>query len=84
MTITGAAAPGGVLLMTRGAQDAFEGPSKGHARRMRDAAIADASVFDADARLCITLRWRDRQTWQARRDGQWVDICVHRVDRDED
>ena len=84
MTKLSEASSGGVVLATRGARDVFEGASKGEARRKRDAAIPDASVFDADERLCITLRWRGREKWQARRDGQWVDICISQRDADED
>ena len=79
----GAAGGGsGILLQDRGAL--FEGASKREARRKRDAAIPDPSAFDDDPRLCVTLRWRRKERWQARRGGQWVDICVGEADEDED
>ena len=84
MTRLGKASSGGILLTTRGARDVFEASTKGAARRKRDAAIPDTSAFDRDERLCITLRWREREKWQARRNGQWVDICIGRADEDED
>ena len=79
-----ASSDGGILLLSRGSRDVFEARTKAGARRKRDAAIADTAAFDRDERLCVTLRWRGRETWQARRGGQWVDVCVHKTDRDED
>lgn len=79
-----ASSSGGIVLLARGARDVFEGRTKAEARRKRDAAIPDASAFDADGRLCVTLLWRDRKRWQVRRNGQWVDVCRRNSDRDED
>ena len=83
MRVKAASGPG-ILLLQRGERDVFEAASKAAARKMRDAAITDAGEFDADERLCVTLRWRGREKWQARRDGQWVDICIGALDADED
>ena len=64
---------GEVLLLDSGL--AFEAATKGEAKRKRDAAIPDAAEFDADPRLAITMRWRDKETWYVRHEGAWTELC---------
>ena len=78
----GSGGGGEILLLDSGL--VFQAASKAAARRKRDAALPVATAFDADGRRCVTLRWRGRQAWQARRGGTWVDVCVSKVDADED
>ena len=74
----------GVLLQLRSPSDVFEGPSKRRARGARDAEILDTSRFDDDGRLAIIIKFRHREIWQVRREGEWVDVCVMDSDADDD
>ena len=73
----------GVLLRTISPDHIFSGVSKRRAREVRDVVITDTTDFDRDGRLAIIVRFRDREIWQVRRDGAWVDVCVHDVDEDD-
>ena len=68
----------GTLLRITDPGHVFEGASKGACRRLRDGRIPDTSSFDEDGRLAVILKWSDREVWQARRDGEWKDICFRR------
>ena len=66
----------GILLLMRRVTDVFSADSKGDARRARDTEIPDTGEFDNDGRLAIVIKWADREIWQVRRGGAWVDVCV--------
>lgn len=70
------AVAGEALLAFRNPPDIFTGRSKTIARRKRDAAIPDASGFDAAPHLCIELRWGKKAVRQTRKDGAWLDLCM--------
>ena len=74
----------GVLLINSFPDHVFEGKSKRIAREARDTMITDPSQFDADERLAIVIRFRDREIYQVRRGGAWVDVCVMTTDEDDD
>lgn len=65
-----------VLVRLRGADDVFEGRNKSAARRARNATIRDMADFDRDPQLAVVLKWANREVWQVRRDGSWLDVCM--------
>ena len=73
----------GVLLWHSDPDHVFEAASKRAARDARDVMIPDTSQFDDDGSLAIIVRFRDREIWQVRRDGEWRDVCVMDTDADE-
>ena len=79
---SGLGGAGLVLLETRDPADIFDAGSKVLARAMRDAAIPDTTDFDENERLAIIIRFRDREHWQVREDGEWKDLC-RKKDTDE-
>lgn len=75
-------AAGSTLLAFRSPPDIFSASGKKAARRKRDAAIPDASAFDASPHLCVELRWGGGAVRQVRSGGAWVDLCLL-PDRDD-
>ena len=70
------AVTGAALLGFRSPPDIFAANGKKAAQRKRDAAIPDASAFDAAPHLCIELRWGKQKVRQIRDGGQWADLCI--------
>lgn len=70
------AVTGAALLGFRSPPDIFSANGKKAARRKRDAAIPDASAFDAAPHLCVELRWGNEAVRQVRKGGAWIDLCL--------